>query len=53
LSGFVFLPLLPSVSPTLLMLRPPRHHLLSGIIVWATLATFVAPTCRHYFVEVF
>jgi hypothetical protein len=50
LTGFVFLPLHPSVLSALLMMCHPRHHLLSGIIVWAT---FVAPACRHYFIEVF
>jgi hypothetical protein len=50
LTGFVFLPLRPPVLSALLMLRPPRRHLLDGIIVWAT---FVAPACRLYFVEVF
>jgi hypothetical protein len=33
LTGFVFLPLRPSVLSALLMLRRPRRHLLSGIIV--------------------
>jgi hypothetical protein len=50
LTDFVFLLLHPSVLLALLMMCHPRHHLLSGIIVWAT---FVAPTCRHYFIEVF
>jgi hypothetical protein len=33
LTGFVFLPLHPSVLSALLMLRRPRHHLLSGMVV--------------------
>jgi hypothetical protein len=50
LTSFVFLPLRPLVLSALLMLRHPRRQLLSDIISWIT---FVAPACRHYFIEVF
>jgi hypothetical protein len=50
LTDFVFLLLRPPVLSAPPMLLRPCHHLLSGIIVWAT---FVAPDCLHCFVEVF
>ncbi len=50
LTGFVFLLLCPPVLLAPPMLLHPCRHLLSGIIVWAT---FVAPDCLHYFVDVF
>jgi hypothetical protein len=50
LTSFIFLPLHPPVLLALLMLHPPRCHLLSGIIIWAT---FVAPVYRLCFVDVF
>jgi hypothetical protein len=50
LTGFIFLPLRPSVLSTLSSLLCPRRHLLSDIIVWITL---VAPSCQHCFIAVF
>jgi hypothetical protein len=50
LTSFIFLPMCPSVLSALPSLLHPHHHLLSGIIIWAT---FVAAGCLHCFVEVF
>jgi hypothetical protein len=50
LTDFIFLPLRLPVLSTLPMLLGPHHHLLSGIIVWAT---FVAPDCLLCFIRVF
>jgi hypothetical protein len=50
LIGFIFLPLRLPVLLALLILHHPHHHLLSGIIIWAT---FVAPACRLYFAKFF
>jgi hypothetical protein len=50
LTGFIFLLLRLPVLLALPSLLHPRHHLLNGIIGWATL---VAPGCLHCFIEVF
>jgi hypothetical protein len=50
LTGFIFIPLRPPILSALLMLCHPHHHLLNGIIVWAT---FVAPAYWLFFVEAF
>jgi hypothetical protein len=50
LTGFIFLPLRPSVLSAPPVLFRPRCHLLSGIIVWVI---FLAPGYLLCFVEVF
>jgi hypothetical protein len=50
LTGFIFLPLHPSVLSAPPMLLHPRHHLLSGIIIWVI---FLAPSYLLCFIEVF
>jgi hypothetical protein len=50
LTVFIFLPLRPPVLSTLPALLRPRHHLLSGIIVWDI---FLAPSYLLCFIKVF
>jgi hypothetical protein len=50
LTGFIFLPLCPPVLLAPHVLLRPRHHLLSGIIVWVI---FLAPDYLLCFIEVF
>jgi hypothetical protein len=50
LTGFIFLPMSPSVLSALPMLLRSHHHLLSGIIVWVL---FVASDCLLCFIEIF
>jgi hypothetical protein len=50
LTGFIFLPLRPPVLSAPPVLLRPRHHLLSGIIVWDI---FLALSYLLCFIEVF
>jgi hypothetical protein len=50
LTGFIFLPLRPSVLSAPPVLLHPRRHLLSGIIVWVI---FLTPDYLLCFVEIF
>jgi hypothetical protein len=50
LTGFIFLPLCPTVLSAPPMLLRPYRHLLSGIIVWAIFLTLDYLLC---FIEVF
>jgi hypothetical protein len=50
LTGFIFLPLRPPILSAPPVLLRPRHHLLSGIIVWDI---FLALSYLLCFIEVF
>jgi hypothetical protein len=50
LTGFIFLPLCPSVLSALPVMLHQRRRLLSGIIIWVI---FLTPDCLFCFIKVF